>query len=143
MKAFFTSMHELSRFVVEKLSEALGLRCDAFTRLELTHAISSGRINHYFVCSDPDSVLGIPHGDTQMVTILHQDDAGGLQVLKDGKWVGIQPDDSTFVVNIGDTFMVISVVQYFPSANSKPSLVNPESTLFAAIEFQWFKCSPL
>jgi gibberellin 2-oxidase len=111
LKAFFTPMHELSRFIVEELTEALGLSRDTFTRLEATESNSNctGRMNHYPMCPEPDAVLGIPsHGDTQMMAILHQDDIGGLQVLKDGQWVGIRPDDTTFVVNVGDTFMVLS-----------------------------------
>lgn len=109
LKAFFSPMHELSRFIVEELTEALGLERDTFTRLETPGSNCTGRMNHYPVCPNPDSVLGIPpHADTQLLGILHQDDTGGLQVLKDGEWVGIQPDDSTFVVNIGDTFQAIT-----------------------------------
>jgi isopenicillin N synthase-like dioxygenase len=108
LKTFFNPMHELSRFIVEELTEALGLERDAFTRLESPNSNCTGRMNHYPVCTDPDAVLGIPgHADTQMLGILYQDDVGGLQVLKDGEWVGIKPDDSTFVVNIGDCFQVI------------------------------------
>lgn len=120
MKAFFNPVHELARFLVEELTEALGLSRDTFTRLEATPPNCTGRMNHYPVCSDPDSVLGIPaHGDMQMMSILHQDDAGGLQVLKDGQWVGIRPEDSTLVVNIADTFMVILFVLTTP-VNTEP-----------------------
>lgn len=109
LKTFFNPMHELSRFIVEELTEALGLERDAFTRLESPNSNCTGRMNHYPVCTDPDAVLGIPgHADTQMLGILYQDDVGGLQVLKDGEWVGIKPDDSTFVVNIGDCFQAIT-----------------------------------
>ncbi|KAG0558256.1 hypothetical protein KC19_10G014500 [Ceratodon purpureus] len=110
LTAFFTPVHELSRFLVEELTEALGLTRDTFTRHEVTQMNSTGRMNHYPVCSDPDSVLGIPaHGDIQMTSILYQDGAGGLQVLKDdGQWVGIRPEESTLVVNIGDTFMALT-----------------------------------
>ncbi|KAG0574815.1 hypothetical protein KC19_VG294000 [Ceratodon purpureus] len=71
---------------------------------------STGRMNHYHVCSDPDSVLGIPvHSDIQMTSILYQDGAGGLQVLKDdGQWVGIRREESTLVVNISDTFIALT-----------------------------------
>jgi gibberellin 20-oxidase len=106
LKAFLDPVHELARFLVEELTQALGLKRDTFTRLEVTQSNSAGRMNHYPVCPDPDSVLGIPgHTDLLMTTILHQADASGLQVLKDGRWVGIRPEKSTLVVNIGDTFM--------------------------------------
>ncbi|XP_024367923.1 flavanone 3-dioxygenase 2 [Physcomitrium patens] len=109
LKSFFGPMHELSRFIVEELTEGLGLERDTYTRLETPNSNCTGRMNHYPVCSDPDSVLGIPgHADTQMLAILYQDDVGGLQVLKDGEWVGIRPDDNSFIVNIGDTFQAIT-----------------------------------
>lgn len=132
LKAFFSPMHELSRFIVEELTEALGLERDTFTRLETPGSNCTGRMNHYPVCPNPDSVLGIPpHADTQLLGILHQDDTGGLQVLKDGEWVGIQPDDSTFVVNIGDTFQVIpSRLHVFCVFSSALVSVVPDAVVF-------------
>jgi isopenicillin N synthase-like dioxygenase len=38
-----------------------------------------------------------------VLTILGQDDVGGLEVLtKDGQWIAAPPIPGTFVVNIGD-----------------------------------------
>ncbi|KAI8545253.1 hypothetical protein RHMOL_Rhmol07G0026900 [Rhododendron molle] len=55
----------------------------------------------------PNLILGTgPHCDPTSLTILHQDDVGGLQVFVDGKWHSIPPCSEAFVVNIGDTFMV-------------------------------------
>ncbi|XP_027771924.1 gibberellin 20-oxidase-like protein isoform X3 [Solanum pennellii] len=63
------------------------------------------RINNY---SPPDSLekevegLGM-HTDMSCITIVYQDELGGLQVRsKDGKWVDILPCEGTLVVNIGD-----------------------------------------
>lgn len=63
------------------------------------------RINNY---SSPDSLeqevegLGM-HTDMSCITIVYQDELGGLQVRsKDGKWVDILPCEGTLVVNIGD-----------------------------------------
>lgn len=102
-------MRDLSRLVVECLTEGLGLPRDTFTKLETPGAICNALVNHYPACPDPSKVFGIPaHTDPQMLSILYQDDVGGLQVLKDGKWIGIRPDDSTFVVNLGDTLQVLN-----------------------------------
>jgi len=65
------------------------------------------RLNYYPPCQKPDQTLGTgPHCDPTSLTILHQDEVSGLQVFVDGKWYSVSPNPDTFVVNIGDTFMV-------------------------------------
>ncbi|KAG5056969.1 hypothetical protein JHK82_011969 [Glycine max] len=46
----------------------------------------------------------LPHSDTSFVTIVHEDHVGGLQLMKDGKWVGVKPNPQALVVNIADFF---------------------------------------
>ncbi len=47
-----------------------------------------------------------PHTDYGAVTVLAQDDAGGLEVQRrDGAWVSAPPIPGTFVCNIGDCMM--------------------------------------
>uniref|UniRef100_A0A2C9UZ47 Fe2OG dioxygenase domain-containing protein n=1 Tax=Manihot esculenta TaxID=3983 RepID=A0A2C9UZ47_MANES len=67
------------------------------------------RLNNYPPCQQPHLTLGTgPHCDPTSLTILHQDEVGGLQVLVDEKWHFVRPDSQAFVVNIGDTFMALS-----------------------------------
>jgi isopenicillin N synthase-like dioxygenase len=107
--SYFGAMRDLARLVVECLTEGLGLEPDTFTRLETDDAICNARVNHYPACPDPTKVFGIPaHTDPQMLSIGYQDEVGGLQVLKGDKWIGVRPDDSTFIVNLADTFQVRS-----------------------------------
>ena len=109
LTSYFAKMRDLSRLMVECLTEGLGLPRDTFTKLETSNAICNARVNHYPACPDPSKVFGIPgHKDPQMLSILYQDEVGGLQVVRNGKWIGIRPDDSTFVVNLGDTFEVLN-----------------------------------
>ena len=51
-----------------------------------------------------DRQFGIgAHTDWGVLTLLYQDDVGGLQVLSgDGEWVTAHPIPGTFVVNVGD-----------------------------------------
>ncbi|XP_057836526.1 protein DMR6-LIKE OXYGENASE 1 isoform X2 [Cryptomeria japonica] len=60
-------------------------------------------INYYPPCPNPDLTLGIaPHSDPGGITVLMQGLVSGLQVLKDGKWVAVEPTPNALVVNLGD-----------------------------------------
>eukprot|EP00253_Pinus_taeda_P030590 PITA_30590 len=60
-------------------------------------------INCYPSCPNPDLTLGLPnHSDRSAVTVLVQGDVSGLQLIKNGRWVSVEPINNTFVVNLGD-----------------------------------------
>lgn len=70
------------------------------------------RLNRYPVCPYAPEVFGlVPHTDSDFLTILHQDEVGGLQLMKDSKWVAVKPNQDALIVNIGDLFQVISFLQ--------------------------------
>lgn len=48
-----------------------------------------------------------PHSDPTALTILHQDQTGGLEVFVNDKWQTVRPRQDALVINLGDTFMVI------------------------------------
>ena len=48
------------------------------------------------------------HTDAGALTVLLQDEVGGLQVHKDGQWYGVLPTKGAFVINIGDMMQVWS-----------------------------------
>nr|GFA42950.1 gibberellin 2-beta-dioxygenase 8-like [Tanacetum cinerariifolium] len=51
-----------------------------------------------------DGVTGL----SDFLTILHQDHIGGLQLLKNGKWIAVNPKQETLIVIIGDLFQAWS-----------------------------------
>ena len=65
-------------------------------------------VNYYPPCPEPELTYGLPgHTDPNVLTILLQDlQVAGLQVLKDGKWVAVNPEPNAFVINIGDQLQV-------------------------------------
>lgn len=99
-------MSKLSLSVMELLGESLGVGRAHFREFfEGNDSIM--RLNYYPICQKPDLTLGTgPHCDPTSLTILHQDDVGGLEVFVDEKWHSVPPSTNAFVVNIGDTFMV-------------------------------------
>jgi hypothetical protein len=62
----------------------------------------------------PGGAPAPPHLHTAppLVTILFQDQVGGLEAFVDNKWLAIRPQPNTFVINIGDTFKVCLCIIY-------------------------------
>lgn len=107
---YLEHMEVISRELLELLMEGLGLPPTCLNQhfSRTPNNSSFYRWNHYPTCQRPDLAIGIgAHTDPWVLTILSQDDVGGLQVLKDRKWMGIRPLPGALVVNIGDTLQVI------------------------------------
>ncbi|XP_020589787.1 gibberellin 20 oxidase 1-D-like [Phalaenopsis equestris] len=106
------AMSKLSLEIMEVLGMSLGVGKAHFR--DFFHSNESiMRLNYYPPCQKPELTLGTgPHCDPTSLTILHQDDVGGLQVFTDGRWRTIRPKTDAFVVNIGDTFMALSNGRY-------------------------------
>ncbi|XP_059636080.1 gibberellin 20 oxidase 1-D-like [Cornus florida] len=102
------AMSKLSLVIMELLGMSLGVGPSHFREFFKGND-SIMRLNYYPPCQKPDLTLGTgPHCDPTSLTILHQDDIGGLEVFVDEKWHSIRPNSEAFVVNIGDTFMALS-----------------------------------
>lgn len=93
---------------------ALSLGVDRLHYKELFEdGCSVMRCNFYPSCQEPSLALGTgPHCDPTSLTILHQDQVGGLDVFADNTWQTVPPRARALVVNIGDTFTVryISII---------------------------------
>ncbi|KAL2522250.1 Naringenin [Forsythia ovata] len=90
--------------LLDVLSEAMGLEKDALTKacVDMDQKVV---VNFYPKCPQPDMTLGLKrHTDPGTITLLLQDQVGGLQATKDGgkTWITVQPVEGAFVVNLGD-----------------------------------------
>jgi len=57
-----------------------------------------------------------PHQDTSFITILLQDDAGGLEVeARNGEWLAAPPRPDMFVVNVGEYLELLTSGVYYPA----------------------------
>ena len=65
-------------------------------------------VNYYPKCPEPELTYGLQaHTDPNALTVLLQDpNVAGLQVLKDGKWIAVNPQPDALVINIGDQLQV-------------------------------------
>lgn len=108
---YISATKKLACDILELLAEGLGLPENVFSSfLTAEGSDSAFRLNHYPPCPDPSNIIGFgEHTDPQILTVLHSNDVGGLQVLcRDGKWVTVSPDPSSFSINIGDCMQVLT-----------------------------------
>ncbi|GFY89633.1 2-oxoglutarate (2OG) and Fe(II)-dependent oxygenase superfamily protein [Actinidia rufa] len=73
------------------------------------------RLNYYPCCPVPHLALGVGrHKDAGALTVLAQDDVGGLEVKRktDGEWIRVKPTPNAYIVNVGDIIQVWSNDKY-------------------------------
>ncbi|XWS25085.1 hypothetical protein CRYUN_Cryun27aG0040800 [Craigia yunnanensis] len=118
MKQYRFELKKLAENVMEVMDENLGLPKGyikkAFNDGEGENAFFGTKVSHYPPCPHPERVNGLrAHTDAGGVILLFQDDkVGGLQVLKDGQWIDVQPLPNTIVINTGDQIEVLSNGRY-------------------------------
>lgn len=96
--AYIDEMTSLGHILVGAIDAALG--CDgALSAITQTPFVLL-RLFGYPSGSDGWGVG--EHTDYGMLTMLHQDDSGGLQVRDGDAWIDVTPMPGTFVCNIGD-----------------------------------------
>ncbi|CAI8618371.1 unnamed protein product [Vicia faba] len=103
-------VEKLAYKLMELIAMSLGLEPNRF-RGFFMHNTSNIRLNHYPPCPYPHLALGLGrHKDTGVLTVLAQDDVGGLQVKRksDGEWIQVKPIFNSFIINVGDMIQVWS-----------------------------------
>ncbi len=92
--------------ILEIFSTLLGLQ-PKYLEERFGNPIINTRTNFYPPCPQRHLVLGLAaHSDPNSMTVLFQDDTGGLQVKKGNHWVGVAPVPNALVINVGDQIQV-------------------------------------
>ncbi|KAL9242754.1 hypothetical protein vseg_016723 [Gypsophila vaccaria] len=107
-------VEKLGLKILELLALSLGLAADRLTEYHKDTSLSV-RLHQYTPRPDPEAVLEAgTHTDTGCVTVLAQDDIGGLEVRRkyDGEWVALKPVSGALTINIGDIVQVWSNDKY-------------------------------
>ncbi len=105
VSAYFAAALGVGRDLARAFAVALDQPEDFFTR-HFTRPLARGAVIHY-PPQPPETgtdQFGVgPHTDYGFLTILWQDEVGGLEVLNAaGEWVAAPPVQGSFVVNVGD-----------------------------------------
>ncbi|XP_024969770.1 gibberellin 20 oxidase 3-like [Cynara cardunculus var. scolymus] len=110
------SMRKLALDLMELLAISLGVDGQNYFKKLYEDCVSLERYNYYPKCNQPNLTQGVgPHRDPNTITILFQDQVGGLEVVTDNKWKSVTPIPDALVVNIGDTFKALSNGKYYLS----------------------------
>ncbi|XP_021736176.1 1-aminocyclopropane-1-carboxylate oxidase homolog 1-like [Chenopodium quinoa] len=109
MLEYINHIHNLGDRILMLISLGLGIEPECLGNIAKCNK-SWAIVNSYYpACPEPELTMGIDaHVDTTFVTILLQDNIGGLQVLYENKWVNIEPVTGGLIVNFGKILHMIT-----------------------------------
>ncbi|KAJ4836622.1 hypothetical protein Tsubulata_005459, partial [Turnera subulata] len=110
IEEYATRAAKLATDLAEILAQDLGVK-STFFQTNCSPTTSYLRMNRYPLCpiSSHQVVFGLmPHTDSDFLTIVHQDQIGGLQLRKNGAWLNVNPIPKALIINIGDLFQALS-----------------------------------
>ncbi len=103
VRTFMAEAERAAHAVMAGIALSLGLDADYFYRRYTSRPTVLFRIFHYPPSAVSDARWGVgEHTDYGLLTLLAQDDAGGLQVKTAQGWLEAPPIPETLVCNIGD-----------------------------------------
>ncbi|WOK93805.1 hypothetical protein Cni_G02506 [Canna indica] len=128
---YSNNMKNLAQSLLCMISQSLGLP-PSYIEEAVGEVYQNITISYYPPCPQPELALGLQsHSDMGSITLLIQDDVGGLEVLKDGEWIEVQPLTDAIVVILADQTEVITNGKY-KSAVHRAVVNNHRSRLSVA-----------
>ncbi|KAG4433019.1 hypothetical protein IFR05_011502 [Cadophora sp. M221] len=109
-EALHDELQSLSSRLLSLLALALG-KSSSFFDHYLKDSLSTLRLLHYppVPASRQQELICTPHTDSGILTLLHQDKTGGLEVRNsEGEWIPAPYVPGSMVVNIGDLMAKVS-----------------------------------
>ncbi|KAL0365442.1 UNVERIFIED_CONTAM: putative 2-oxoglutarate-dependent dioxygenase [Sesamum angustifolium] len=142
-EVYAEEMQKLTYKLLALIASSLGLPKDRLHGF-FKNQTSFMRLNYYPACPAPQLALGLGrHKDAGAMTILAQDDVGGLEVKRksDGEWIFVKPTPDAYIVNVGDLIQVWSndkyeSVEHRVTVNSQkerfsiPFFINPSHSVW-------------
>ena len=104
--SYLDALTDLGHRLMEGFALGLGIEQDIFRRDLTADPLILFRVFHYPEMGREqieESLWSVgEHTDYGLLTILHQDEVGGLEVKSRGEWIAAPPVEGTFVCNLGD-----------------------------------------
>lgn len=114
---YVSAVKKMSCEVLEMMAEGLGSdeRNVLSKLLRDEKSDSCFRLNYYPPCPELQTLSGRnligfgEHTDPQIISVLRSNNTSSLQIsLKDGTWVSVPPDQTSFFINVGDCLQVMT-----------------------------------
>jgi isopenicillin N synthase-like dioxygenase len=116
--AYIDAMTELGQKVLSGIGLGLGLRPDWFRENLTSDPLVLFRIFRYPAISTEEERWSVgEHTDYGLLTLLAQDETGGLQVKTPQGWIEVPPLTDTFVCNLGDMLERLTGGRYRSTAH--------------------------
>ncbi|CAN4111948.1 unnamed protein product [Withania somnifera] len=114
VREYCEKSRKVARMLLSGISESLGLEKELMNRsLDLDSGFEVFVANYYPPCPQPELVMGLPpHSDFGLLTLLIQNEVGGLQIQHNGKWININPIPNSILVNTGDHLEIFTNGKY-------------------------------
>lgn len=104
---YSNNMKKLAQSLLCMISQSLGLP-PSYIQDAVGEVYQNITFSYYPPCLQPELALGLQsHSDMGAITLLIQDDVGGLEVLKDGEWIEVKPLSDAIVVILADQTEVL------------------------------------
>ncbi|CAD5193650.1 unnamed protein product [Musa acuminata subsp. malaccensis] len=134
VSGYCREVRQLGLRLLGLISLSLGLE-EAYMVKVLGEQEQHMAVNYYPKCPEPELTYGLQaHTDPNALTILLQDPkVAGLQVLKNGKWIAVNPQPDAYVINIGDQLQALSNGRYRSVCHR--AVVNSETDRMSVASF--------
>ncbi|KAJ4724052.1 2-oxoglutarate (2OG) and Fe(II)-dependent oxygenase superfamily protein [Melia azedarach] len=112
---YMKSSEVLIKQLLQVLMKGLNVTEIDQTKEKLLMGSLRTNLNYYPICPNPELTVGVGrHSDVSTLTILLQDDIGGLYVRGDEgqSWIHVPPVNGSLVINIGDALQILSNGKY-------------------------------
>ncbi|XVE56957.1 hypothetical protein DITRI_Ditri04bG0053100 [Diplodiscus trichospermus] len=104
----FSNLTKTGAIVESIVNQCLGLPTNFLKEFNHDRSWDFMVALRYFPATETDNNGLTEHEDSNCISFVFQDEAGGLEVRKDGQWIPVIPAKGTLVVNISDVIQVLS-----------------------------------
>lgn len=108
VEELFGHFRKTGQLIEQIVNDCLGLAPDFMKEYNRDRSWDFMAALRYYPATAAENNGLLEHEDGNVVTLVIQDEVGGLEVKKDGEWIPVVPAQGRIVVNLGDVIQVLS-----------------------------------